>query len=401
MLFAFVPGCVSAFDLSMLRGMSKMDLSDLPQARGGSNENSEIPMALPSESVPFVGDFAILDSEYIAGPGDQFQLIYENTSIERQINPEGNIILAHVGTLHLGGLKLREAKRLLVEKLQTTHKKSECFANLSRPRTMKIFVTGAVNNPGSQQVSGIARLSEVISTARGFTSQAQRTEIRIITRDSVEKRVNLKRFLVDGDLGANPYLPQGAMIQVPFIDYAKPWVTFRRDTSNQTVQLDSGENVQSLLLRFYSFTTPPPFAEIIIREKNGKTQTLGPSEIVNYRPGPEAQLEILTQLHEVYVGGAVLRSGYQSYHSNFNMMQYISDAGVLTISKLPKKVHVVRANGEHEDVAILDGTLHPGDMVYVDQNAEQRFITYTPIILSLASLALAFLGYLSINNTGK
>ena len=376
-----------AFDLNDLKNAGRMDPSDLQGLH--TADNTEEPSRLQADMTPFVGDFPIVDTTYIIGPGDSFQIFYESTGMERQVNPEGNIVLNRIGVIALEGLTLKEAKRLLVGKLQTSHKKSECFVNISRPKTMRVFMTGAVISPGSYQIPGNFRLSDVLALAHGYSGMAQRGNIQITAKDGSVQPVNLGKFLVDGDLGSNPYLPQGANIHVPFIDFSKPWVVIRKDTLAQPVQLEPNENVRDLILKFHSFNSPPPYSAIVIKEKDGKEVLIGQSEMNDYHPKAEAQLEIIAQKKDVYVAGAVMRPGYQTYKSNFRLIQYVSDAGLLTSSKILDKMMVTRLDGKKEMVSTNDGLLSPGDMIYVDQNAEQRFIIYTPILLSLASLTIA------------
>ncbi|MEO7425078.1 MAG: SLBB domain-containing protein [Fibrobacteria bacterium] len=378
-----------ALDLGDLRNSSKMDISDLAGLRGNMDGSEDSPPHLQSDITPYTGDFVLPDSTYIIGPGDQFQIFFESVSMERQVNPEGNILLNRIGVVPLEGLTLKEAKRLLTEKLRTAHKKSECFANLSRPKLMRVFVTGAVQQPGIYQVPGNHRLTDLLTQARGFSNLAQRGKVRIITRKGDSTEVDLRKFMIEGDLNSNPYLPQGGTVHVPYMNYTKPYVMVRRDTLTMPIELEENEPLPNIMLKFTGFTALPIFAFVHVKEADGKEAMLDPTQIADYRPRSLAQVEILPQKRDIYVAGAVLRPGFQPYRSNFKLIQYISDAGLITSSKIPSKIEVTRSNGIRESVSVKEGVLLPGDMVYVDQNAEQRFIIYTPILLSLATLALS------------
>ena len=380
-----------AFDMSDLPASARNKLA-LPELQSMEREDmAPFAPSLSTETIPFIGDFPIVDSQYVLGPGDILQIFHETTILEKQVNPEGNILLIRLGVVKVGGLTLKAARKSILDRLQGVYKKSECFVSLARPKTMKVFATGAVNAPGVYEVSGNSRLSDLLALSQGFAPTARRSEIRITSQDGTVRSVNLRRFYVDGDLEHNPYLPQGGFVQIPFLDYSQPWVTVRRDTLQLPVQIEPGENLDDLLHKFQGFRAPPPFSFIQVREADGRTRVMGPGESLTSVPGPGAQVEILPQFRNIYVGGAVARPGYQPYRSNRTVLQYISESGLITSSRISENIEVTRTGGKRERVNVKDGVLQPGDMVYVDQNNEQRFLLYTPILLSLASFSIAII----------
>ncbi len=358
-----------------------------------SNVNSSYD--LPSEQMPFIGDFSIVDSLYLVGPGDVFQIFFETSAMERQVNPEGNILLNRMGTFHLDGMTLKEAKKLLVEKMQINYKKTECFVNLCRPKTMWIFFTGGVGYPSSYQIFGNFRLIEGIEKAMGFSPFAQRGMIRITSKNGAIKTVNPIKFFTTGDLSSNPYLSQGDIIDVPLLDFKKPWVNVSYDTTFLTIQMESAETVGDILNKFFSFKVKPAYTSVRIIEKNGKTDLLTLDQVNKYQPSPEAKIEILDHKDRVFVGGAVARGGFQPYQANLSLIQYVSAAGIISTSRMSSKMRIVRVDGREEMVAMESKEIYPGDVIYVKQSVEQKIFGYTPILLSVASLTIALISILS------
>ncbi len=359
-------------------------------ARGKLQDYSEPATSLKSDATPYVADFLVNDSLYKVGPGDYFQIFVESATMERQVNAEGNIVLNRIGIAHVDGLSLRAAENLILDRLQTAHKRTNCFVNLSRPKMMRIFVTGAVKDPGIYEVPGNYRLSDGLREAKGFSLLAQKSDIRIVSQDGQVQQVNLRKFSVNGDLQSNPYLTQGCVIQAPFMDYSQPTASIKMDSGSFVVQLEPDETVLDVMLKANSFKPPAPYSAVLLREKDGKEQLLTPGEVSSYKPSAGSSMEVLSSKQEVFVGGAVSKPGFQAYNSNHKIIQYISEAGLITSSKIPHKIEVIRKNGSRENVPIEEA-LYPGDMVYVDQNGEQRFLLYTPVILSFVSLTLALL----------
>jgi len=342
-----------------------------------------------SDLIPYVGDAPLVDSLYVVGPGDLFQISFEASSVEKQVNPEGNIILNRIGIIHVGGLTLKAAETRILDYLQTAYRRSNCFVNLRRPKTIRVFITGAVNLPGIYQLPGNFRLSDALNMAGNFSVLAQRQDIQIQSGDSI-RIGNIQKFMSMGDLSFNPYLTQGCIIKVPFIDYDKPWVTVARDSETFVIQMNPGENAQDLMLSSYSFAFPATYSALLVREKGRKDSLLTPSEAAHYKPLPEARIEVLSSREQVFVAGAVAKPGFLSYRSDHQIIQYISEAGLSTASKISDKLEVIHKNGQRETLP-LEATLQPGDVVYVDQNTQQIFLIYTPILLSIVSLTLALL----------
>ena len=345
--------------------------------------------SLPSDAVPYSSDQSVVDSLYIVGPGDVFQIVYEANAVEKQVTPEGNISLNRMGVVQLQGLTLREAKKRILDRLLTSYRRENCFVTLARPKIMKIYVTGAVNNPGTFEVPGNLRLVDAIKAAGGFSGLAQKEEVQIITGET-KHTARVQKFMREGDLASNPYLPQGVVVHVPFVDYSKPWVTVRRGGETFTIQTEPGETLVDAVFKSYGFSPPAPYVAILVREKGKRDSVVIESEAQSYVPGPQAYIEVINARSEVFVAGAVAAPGTQVHVSNRRVIQYISTAGLLTSSRVPSKITVIHKNGKRESISIQSSALEPGDVMFVGQNAEQKFLIYTPILLSMVSLALVY-----------
>lgn len=366
------------------------------QGRAPSNAQPARISTLPSDAMPYTSDQSVVDSLYVVGPGDVFQIVFESNAVEKQVTPEGNISLNRIGVVELEGLTLRAAKKRLLERLHTTYRKGDCFVGLARPKAMKIFVTGAVNNPGTFEVAGNMRVADAIRAAGGFSGMAQKEEVRITLGD-VTHTADVQKFIREGDLSANPYLLQGAVVHVPFVDYGRSWVTVRRGGETFAIQTAPGESLEDAIFKSYGFASPAPYVAVLVREKGRSDSVVTASEARAYVPGPQAYIETISAHSEIFVAGAVARPGAQGHISNRRAIQYISAAGLLTNSRVPEKISVIRKNGKRESVPIQSAAIEPGDVMFVGQNAEQRFLIYTPILLSVVSLALVYMQIVSLN----
>ena len=344
----------------------------------------------PFEGTAIVGD-APVDSDYVIGPGDMFQLFIESAALDKQVNAEGNIVVNRIGVIHVAGLNLKAAKQVIMERVQAKKIRSQCFVNLGRPKTMKVYIVGAVNAPGVYQVGGFVRVTDLITLAQGLTPMAQRGAVTLVSSSGARVQADLKKFYLQGDPSGNPYLTQGSTVMIPFVDYSKPVLYVRRDTLNLAVQLEPDETISNILMKAASYKGVPSPANVIVTGADGKRKRLSPGEALTYKPAAGDTLDFVAPHREVYIGGAVFHPGYLPYRSDCKVAQYISEAGLISSSSIPNRIKVYRADGSETELRLGRDALEPGDMVFVGQNAEQKFINYTPIVLSVASLTLAII----------
>src|SRR5690606_142835 len=114
----------------------------------------------------------------------------------------------------------------------------------------------------------------------------------LLIKQGHERAVNIGDFFVKGDLSANPYVTQGGVVQVPFLDPAGPTVQVRRGGVTFTVQLAENETALDMLSKSYSFAPPEPYAALMVRDGERDT-ILSPAEAAEYRPAAGARIEVV------------------------------------------------------------------------------------------------------------
>jgi protein involved in polysaccharide export with SLBB domain len=387
---SFVTAVIIIFPITLI---AESDLFSYQNLKSGFSSKNNTIEETPetNQSLQYITDFSLTDSLYLVGPGDQFHICVGEKSFYRHVNAEGNLLLKDIGVIAVDSLTLKEAKHRILENLQAKNKNLLCFVNIHKPKSIRVFVTGAVKIPGIYELEGNMRLSDALQLAGEFTYKSKMDEIKITHKNGTEEIVNIKNFFMEGMLTANPYLDQGAIIHVPFIDYNQPLVHVRRDFIMQILQLHQNETLEDIIIKFNSYKDSIPFISAKVTESDGTVKFLSLLEIQKYRPADGAHIEITSPKLNVYVGGAVAISGYKSYKSNFTINQYISQAGILPSSKMSRKITVYHADGTSDKLNSATGTLRPGDMIIVSENYEKKILTYTPLLISLASFSVAII----------
>ena len=209
------------------------------------------------ETIPL--EEAIDPEEYILGPGDVLSINlwgFEHLSFLIQITPEATVIIPTVGVVDVKDLTLAEAKETIQNKIRMKYTEGDISVTLLSPRTFRVTVVGAVQQPGTVLATGVDRVSDVIEKAGGFieelsvtrtvqqvsvesadremtqtktssmnkwaaleSKEASKRNIKIIRSDGKEIKADVLTSLVTGDKTYNPHLRDGDVIYVPIRDY--------------------------------------------------------------------------------------------------------------------------------------------------------------------------------------
>lgn len=179
--------------------------------------------------------------EYLLGPNDVISiLIYDNKEMDQEkirIQPDGNIIVAPLGSIKASGKSIDELHNLLVDKYRFYLKDPQLTIRLDQTRPFVAYISGAVLNPGGYELNtdttnyypaGVATFNEVqisrrspllsnlLVAAGGIKFDADLEHIQIKnsnTKDIIE--VNLMKILESQDTRQDIYLMAGDVVTVP------------------------------------------------------------------------------------------------------------------------------------------------------------------------------------------
>lgn len=163
--------------------------------------------------------------EYYVGPGD---IIFVSISgiqernFSLKINPDGHLYIPQIGVLDLRDKTLQQAKDLIKERLLRSFKDVEIYVTLQAFRKIKVSLIGNVMKVGNFIVSSSSRLLDVFSLSKGITPSSDLRNIRVISKNGLEKKYDLLRFIRLADISQNPNLMDGDII---IVDKAERFVS--------------------------------------------------------------------------------------------------------------------------------------------------------------------------------
>jgi len=156
--------------------------------------------------------------DYILGPGDTIRAqLYGNVTgvYEYEVSRDGILNLPELGPIPVAGLQFTDFRADIERRVQEMLIGTEISVTLGRLRTIRVFVFGDANQPGSYVVSSLATVSTAIYAAGGISEIGSLRDVQVKRRGQVVARMDLYDLLLNGDSTDDVRLRPGDVIFVP------------------------------------------------------------------------------------------------------------------------------------------------------------------------------------------
>lgn len=156
--------------------------------------------------------------EYVLGPGDELQMQFygsRDDSLNLVIDREGVIELPKVGPITLAGSSFVQAKALIAEKVRQKMIGVTASVTMGRLRSIRVFVLGDAEHPGSYLISGLSTISHALFAAGGVSKKGSLRHIQLKRKGKTVKELDLYDFLLKGNSGGDDRLMPGDVIFIP------------------------------------------------------------------------------------------------------------------------------------------------------------------------------------------
>jgi len=313
-----------------------------------------------------------IDSNYVIGPGDFFEILFPTGIEALQVSPEGTVAIQGCGLVDVNGIPLFEAKQRILDKLKNRYDKKYVGVHLVQLRKFLVNVQGAVSSPGQVAVSGQARVKSAIYAAGNFKQSANKDSVYIHRKgNTIATTENI--LLQAGDLIEIPYTEwlqtinlvyAGKTITVPYI----PNHTIREYTKDAGINIEDSYNGVSVKF-----------------QENGSVKWIGVNQIDSFSPEPLNEIEFHFQAPFVYVGGATATVGKVSYNSSMHAADYVAASGVTIITGDFSRISVMR-NGKRISVDWATGEILPGDFIEIPRTLYEIAKDVTIFVTSVLSI---------------
>ncbi len=279
---------------------------------------------------------------YILGTGDELQVviygIQEFTTIPI-VNKEGKINIPNVGQINVGGMSIESATSLIktsCSKIFTTLRsgQSNISVTLTRIRTIKVTVIGGKKS-GNYSVSSLSSVFNTLYLAGGPDENGSYRNIELIRNNKVYRKIDIYKFLVNGDQSDNITLKDNDIIRIPVYNCR---VSIDGEIKRPGIfELNPGENFNDLLKYCNGFSESAYVSTIKLiqsTDKELKIIDLTKNEYSSYVPKSGDSLKIGKILNRfenrISIKGAVFRPDVYAFTPDLKVTDLIRKADGLT-----------------------------------------------------------------------
>jgi protein involved in polysaccharide export with SLBB domain len=167
----------------------------------------------PVTNVPVAAD-------YVVGPGDTFTVTLwgrVNAQYAVEIDRNGQIVLPEVGVLNVSCMTLGDMENYIQDQLARKQTDFKMAVTMGRLRTIKVFVVGEAQVPGSYTVSSLSTVINALFAAGGPSKNGSMRDIRLLRGNQPPIHIDLYKFLLGGDKSSDLRLQDGDTIFIPII----------------------------------------------------------------------------------------------------------------------------------------------------------------------------------------
>ena len=156
--------------------------------------------------------------DYVLGPGDTVRVqLFGNVNgvYEYEVSRDGVLNLPEIGPVTVAGLPFSEFRKDLNERVRQMLIGTQVSVTMGQLRTIRVYVLGEVNKPGSYVVSGLATISGALYRSGGVSAIGSLRNIQLKRDGRVVSTLDAYDLLIRGDTSGNSRLQPGDVIFVP------------------------------------------------------------------------------------------------------------------------------------------------------------------------------------------
>ena len=156
--------------------------------------------------------------DYVLGPGDSVRVqLFGNVNgiYEFDVTRDGVLNLPELGPITVSGLPFSEFRTDIRQRVQEMLIGTQVSVTMGQLRTIRVFVLGDANRPGSYVVSSLATISSALYRSGGISRVGSLRGIQLKRQGEVVARLDLYDLLLNGNTTGDRRLQPGDVIFVP------------------------------------------------------------------------------------------------------------------------------------------------------------------------------------------
>ncbi len=158
--------------------------------------------------------------DYVVGPGDTFNIqLYgnETASYSLTVGRDGRIKFPKLGPISVSGMGFDAARAALEERVAKQLIGTQVSVTMGDLRSIRVFVLGDVEKPGSYTVSGLSTMTNALFVSGGVKITGSLRDIELKRNGRLVSVLDLYDLLMHGDTSGDRQLMAGDVIFIPHI----------------------------------------------------------------------------------------------------------------------------------------------------------------------------------------
>lgn len=160
---------------------------------------------------------SLVPDDYVLGPGDEVLLNLWGSveaNLRLTVDRSGRLSIPRIGTVSLVGVKFGGLRDVIRQRVANQFRNFDLSVALGEVRAIRVYVTGFVQQPGAQSISGLSTMLHALSAAGGPTAVGSYRNIQLRRGGALVSTLDLYDLLLRGDRGADRSLRNDDVIHV-------------------------------------------------------------------------------------------------------------------------------------------------------------------------------------------
>lgn len=191
---------------------------------------------------------ALVGPDYIIGPGDTLLINVWGSfegAFQAPVGRNGEIVLPRVGTISVWGQPLSRAHETIRLHIANYFNNFEVSVTVGALRSIRVFVVGAVQRPGTYTVSSISTALTTLAAAGGPAAHGSLRQVQLRRGGQLVDTIDFYDFFLRGDSSRDLHLRAGDTL---FIPPAEVFVGVAGDVRQPAIyELRGGETLRDAL----------------------------------------------------------------------------------------------------------------------------------------------------------
>jgi polysaccharide export outer membrane protein len=156
--------------------------------------------------------------DYVVGPGDTFNIqLYgnETASYSLAVGRDGRIKFPKLGPISVSGMGFDAARAALEHRVAQQLIGTQVSVTMGDLRSIRIFVLGEAEKPGSYTVSGLSTMTNALFVSGGVKTIGSLRDIQLKRNGNLVAVLDLYDLLLHGDTSGDRQLMPGDVIFIP------------------------------------------------------------------------------------------------------------------------------------------------------------------------------------------